>query len=213
MKDIAIYGAGGLGREVAAAVRQINEVKPTWKLVGFFDDGLPLGKTVDDLTVLGGINELNEYPASLSVLVAMASPALREKVVQQIENKLISFPSLVHPAANLGDVARNKWGKGCLFTAGVILTTGITLGDFVIVNLSTTIGHDATIGDFTSIMPGCCISGEVKMGGRVSMGARSCILPRLIIPDESVIGAGAVVTKSFSEKVKLVGVPARNILS
>ena len=41
MKDIAIYGAGGFGREVACMIKHINESadEPIWNLVGFFDDG------------------------------------------------------------------------------------------------------------------------------------------------------------------------------
>ena len=39
MKNIAIYGAGGFGREVACLLNIINEKEPTWNLVGFFDDG------------------------------------------------------------------------------------------------------------------------------------------------------------------------------
>ena len=39
MKDIAIYGAGGFGREVACLLRRINEQAPQWNLRGFFDDG------------------------------------------------------------------------------------------------------------------------------------------------------------------------------
>ena len=35
---LVIFGAGGLGREVLVLARQINEVSPTWELVGFFDD-------------------------------------------------------------------------------------------------------------------------------------------------------------------------------
>lgn len=37
MKDIAIYGAGGFGREVACMIKHINESadEPIWNLVGF----------------------------------------------------------------------------------------------------------------------------------------------------------------------------------
>ena len=43
MRDIAIYGAGGLGREIACVLKKINMVTPTWNLLGFFDDGLEVG--------------------------------------------------------------------------------------------------------------------------------------------------------------------------
>lgn len=35
MKKIAVYGAGGFGREVACMLRHINNITPTWDLVGF----------------------------------------------------------------------------------------------------------------------------------------------------------------------------------
>ena len=38
MKDIAIYGAGGFGREVACLLNAINANDAIWNLIGFFDD-------------------------------------------------------------------------------------------------------------------------------------------------------------------------------
>ena len=43
MNDIAIFGVGGFGREVLALIKDINKVTPTWNIVGFFDDGYPIG--------------------------------------------------------------------------------------------------------------------------------------------------------------------------
>lgn len=40
LKDIAVYGAGGFGREIACLIRLINESleEPKWNFIGFFDD-------------------------------------------------------------------------------------------------------------------------------------------------------------------------------
>ena len=38
MKDIAIYGFGGYGREIASIIKCINTIEPTWNIIGFFDD-------------------------------------------------------------------------------------------------------------------------------------------------------------------------------
>ena len=38
MHDLVIYGAGGLGREVAEIVRRINERHRFWNLLGFLDN-------------------------------------------------------------------------------------------------------------------------------------------------------------------------------
>lgn len=60
MKDIAIYGAGGFGREVACLLRRINEQAPQWNLIGFFDD---------DITLIGTQNEYGEVLVRLHLKI------------------------------------------------------------------------------------------------------------------------------------------------
>ena len=40
MKKIAIYGAGGFGREVLTLINDINKINPQYQVIGFFDDGI-----------------------------------------------------------------------------------------------------------------------------------------------------------------------------
>ena len=54
MHDLVIYGAGGLGREVAEIVRRINERHRFWNLLGFLDDGAEAGTFSGGLPILGG---------------------------------------------------------------------------------------------------------------------------------------------------------------
>ena len=42
MKEIAIFGAGGFGREIACIINQINQANHCWKFIGFFDDGIEI---------------------------------------------------------------------------------------------------------------------------------------------------------------------------
>lgn len=207
MTDLAIYGAGGFGRETALMIEQINAACPKWKLLGYFDDGLEKGAEVNGLPVLGGIAEVNTYAQPLSLVVAVADPGQRRKLVETIQNGNLSFPVLAHPSASLGSVT-NFFGEGCIITAGCILTTDIVLGDFSIVNLTSTIGHDVKVGSFCSIMPGCNISGNVQIGEATMMGTGARILQNLTIGKSCRIGAGAVVTKTFGDGLTLIGVPA-----
>lgn len=84
IKNIAIYGAGGLGREVACLINKINEVAPIWNLIGFFDDGIEIGTQNEYGKVLGGIDELNSYTEELSIAIAIASPKIVERIVSKI---------------------------------------------------------------------------------------------------------------------------------
>jgi sugar O-acyltransferase (sialic acid O-acetyltransferase NeuD family) len=213
MKALAIYGAGGFGRETAVMIEQVNNQTPAWEVIGFFDDGLQKGIEVDALRILGGINDLNCFDDDLSVCVAVADPIIRFNMIKKIINPKINFPMIVHPQAIPGDMKRNKFGKGTIITAGVILTTGIELGDFCIINLSSTIGHDVEFGNYCTVMPACSISGNVSVGSCCVLGTGSRIIQGITIGDNCMIGAGSVVTRNFESNLKILGVPARGRLS
>lgn len=55
-------------------------------------------------------------------------------------------------------------GKGCIFCAGVMITTNVQIKDFVILNLQCTVGHDTVINDYAAFMPLVIIPGEVTVG-------------------------------------------------
>ena len=70
MKDIAIFGVGGFGREVLTLIQDINKVEPTWNVIGFFDDGYEIGypgKIV--ITLLNGIIRVLHRSNGASLLI------------------------------------------------------------------------------------------------------------------------------------------------
>lgn len=52
---LVIIGAGGLGREVAWLVDEVNQDKPTYEFLGFLDDGAT--DTVEGYAVVGTTDE------------------------------------------------------------------------------------------------------------------------------------------------------------
>jgi acetyltransferase-like isoleucine patch superfamily enzyme len=52
---------------------------------------------------------------------------------------------------------------------------------------------------------------DVQIGDDCWLGAQSVVLPGVQLGDRTIVGAGAVVTRSFPPRTKLVGVPARPI--
>jgi len=178
-------------------------------LIGFYDDHKK-GFTIEGLPVLGGIDDVNNLSTETSLLIAIADGHVRAELVSRINNSLVDFPVLIHPNVIVGS-KQNQFGRGCIVTAGCVFTTGIRLDEFVIVNLSSTVGHDVSIGPYSSIMPGCNISGGVSIGRKVLVGSGSCILQGLVVEDDCRIGAGAVVTRNVPAGKTVVGVPAKDI--
>ncbi|MFZ6012217.1 MAG: acetyltransferase [Bacteroidota bacterium] len=207
IQDVAIYGAGGFGRETVLLLDQINQEKKRWNLVGFFDDGMHQQNVVDNIPVLGGLQQLNDHARPIAVIFAIADPLIRRRVVRSVKNSGVTFPSVIHPQS-IVDLKRNRLGNGAIVTAGNIFTLNISIGDFVIVNLLNSIGHDTVIGNYCTVMPGCSLSGNVVIGEATMIGTGARILQNLTIGKMCKVGAGAVVTKDFSDEVTIVGVPA-----
>lgn len=211
MNDIAIFGVGGFGREVLTLIQDINKVEPTYNILGFFDDGHPKGEIHNGYPTLGGIEELNAWPTELAITIAIGTPRINKIVLEKITNKKVFFPTLIHPTVIIGDKSFVEIGKGCIICAYSIITTNIKIGDFVILNLACTVGHDSIIEDHASFMPSVNISGEVSIGEGVYVGTGSKIINQVDIGKETIVGAGAVVSKSLPGGCTAVGVPAKVI--
>lgn len=210
MKDIAIIGSGGLGKETTVLLHHINEQELTWNLTGFYDDEIKAGQKIANYLVLGKIDELNKIDHPLYVVVAIGDPAVKKNVVQRIQNPQIKFPILVHPSANLG--LNIQIGEGTVITAGCQLTIDIKIAKHVLLNLNSTVGHDVIIGSYSSVMPGVHLSGNVKIGESVLLGTGASILQQVEIENCVIVGAGSVVNRSVKENVTVAGVPARSII-
>lgn len=210
MKKIAIFGAGGFGREVKMLVDQINHEKNMYDFIGYFDDGEEKGKLINGFPVLGGMKELNQFDESLNLVFAIGNPSTKRKIFKNVDNSNIKYPSLIHPNVLLGSDDVNI-GEGCIICAGTIITVNIKIGEHVILNLSCTVGHDTNIGDFSSFMPSVNISGEVNIKEGVYVGTGAKIINQLEIGENTIIGSGAVVSKSLPANCTAVGVPAKPI--
>jgi sugar O-acyltransferase (sialic acid O-acetyltransferase NeuD family) len=207
MSDIIIIGAGGFGREVEMLIRQINSVEKKWNFIGYLDDGITVGTQVGNSQVLGPVKLITDF-SDIHFVIAIANASIKKKVLGIIPAS-IKPATLIHPNVVCGE--RVVIGNGTIICAGTIITEDIEIGTHVILNLSCTVGHDTIIRDLCSFMPSVNISGEVLIGEGVFVGTGSKIINQVEIGEFSIIGAGAVVSKSIPAKCTAVGVPAKPI--
>ncbi len=93
----------------------------------------------------------------------------------------------------------------------MIITVDIELEDFIILNLLCTVGHDTIIKSYSSFMPSVNVSGEVVINDGVYVGTGAKIINLLEIGENTIVGAGAVVSKSLPANCTAVGIPAKPI--
>ena len=208
-RRLAIFGAGGLGREVLVLLRQLNAVAPVWDLVGFYDDQPPVTDLIHGLRYLGTAAELNATPEPLAVAVAVGSSASRAAVVARLTSPQLHFPVLVHPGVSTESFQHLQIGPGCIITQGCILTSDIRLGRHVLLNLGCTVGHDAVLDDFCSLMPHANVGGAAYLETGVYLGTNATVLQQVRIGARTVLGAGAVAIRHLPPDCTAVGVPAR----
>lgn len=211
-QSIAIFGAGGFGREVLQIILDINlqnPDKPVWKPEGFLVDSEYVGSDVHGLPLLNAWEWLRANPAT-QVVVAVGSPVNRRRIVVKLKGASHeNFATLVHPRAWVGrDV---NLGAGSVVCAGCLVTTDIRLGEHVHVNIGATIGHDALLDDYVTLNPSVNVSGNVHIGEGCEIGTGSVLIPQLDVGQWSIAGAASVITKSVPANVTVVGGPAKII--
>ena len=211
MENIIIIGAGGFGREVLSLVEAINRQNQSFNFIGFVDDGITKGITINGYPVLGNTEILMEWAERVNIAVAIGNPKTKRNIVSKIsKNKYIKFPNLIHPSIFFSNFG-NSIGVGNIICEGNIITTNVTLKNHIILNLACTVGHDTIINNFCSFMPAVNISGEVNIKESVYVGTGAKIINQLEIGENTIVGAGAVVFKSLPSNCTAVGVPAKPI--
>lgn len=210
MKEIAIYGAGGLGREIACLIRRINDSseQPIWKLIGFFDDGIEKGNELEYGTILGGFNELQMWDKEIHLVLAIAAPNTRSKIVNAITNGNVNYPTLIDPNCIFFDKNNFVAGIGNLICSGCQFSCDTEIGDFNIFNCFISVGHDTKINDYNSFMPGVRVSGEIRIGDYNMFGANSFIHQQVKIGNNVVIAPCSALLRKPKDGNTYYGIPA-----
>lgn len=210
MKDIAIYGAGGFGREIACLINRINKLQPdTWNLIGFFDDDDKVLGTCNEYgKVLGGMDVLNQWDKPLDLVIAIGNPSVLELLVGKIQNHNISFPNLIDPNVEFMDKEHVEMGKGNVICMRCTISTNVKFGNFNLLNVAVGVGHDASFSSYNVVMPNVNISGGVTIGDSNLFGVKSTVLQYLKVGDRVRIGACSLLMRNAKSDNLYFGIPA-----
>ena len=211
-KRIAILGAGGQAREVAWLIRDINEQRHEFKILGYIvHDVSKLSEYETRDGLLGDESWLDANRGKIDCLaIGIGNPFRRCAVADKLMGLYpeLSWPSLIHPTA-IYNKDSCQIGPGVMICAGAICTINIEFGPFSLINFGCTIGHDVRVGRGCVVNPGSNVSGGVILEEGVLIGTGAKILQYLHIGRGAIVGAGAVVVKDVGKNCTVAGIPAR----
>lgn len=213
MKQVAIFGASGYGREVLPLARsQWVGSEGAFDLV-FVDDN-PETSFVNGHVVITYEEWLSRPASSRHINIAIANSAVREQLVRRCAADSVRFFEVRAPnVVQMDDV---QLGDGAILSPFVTLTSNIRIGRHFHANIYSYVAHDCVIGDFVTFAPSVKCNGNVVVEDHAYIGTGAVIkqgLPGkpLVIGSGAVIGMGAVVTKNVAPGAVVVGNPAKEL--
>lgn len=208
-KKLVIISAGNFGREVLGWAVDIANEQKAWEIAGFLDSRSDiLDKYNCPFEIIG--NPENYQPLEDDLFVcAIGDTAVKLEYSNKMESRGARFTTLIHPTVVIGPEC--KIGRGCIICPNTAITTNVTIGKHVIINLCSTIGHDVVIEEGCTLSNQTDINGYAKLGRGVFVGSHGSVLPGTEVGEFATVGAGSVVTQKVDSHTTVFGVPARRI--
>jgi sugar O-acyltransferase (sialic acid O-acetyltransferase NeuD family) len=201
-----IFGAGGTGRTIAAVMRHCC----TGSDLAFLDDAMA-GQVVNGVPVLGAVADCGRYEeAEFIIGFGTSYRRQRQALWERLMREERTLFNAVFPGSYVDSTA--TVGFGNLIAANCAVLPNARIGNDCMLCVSVTVDHDSQVGDHCYLSPGVNLAGGVILEPSVFVGTNATILPTIRVGLGSVVGAGAVVTKTVPPGQTVVGVPARPIL-
>jgi hypothetical protein len=154
MSDLIILGTGVHAAEMAEIVERINQVEPTWNLLGFIapdEQTNRAGEEISGYPILGTRKVSADYP-DVWYVPDNGFPDLVGIPTQKLA-------SIIAPSSFVSRTARI--GAGCVIYPNCFIGLNVTLGNRVFILSGSIINHDGKLGDRVVVCSGVSLAGFV----------------------------------------------------
>ena len=191
-QGILVYGAGGHGRSVVALLRALGK----YDILGFLDDGYPIGETVYGLEVRGGAEQLGKMAQdglrmAINAVGGIGDLQVRLRVFDRLREAGIFNPTVIHPTAFLENSA--SLGDAVQLFPFAYVGTEVQVGYGCIINTGAIVSHNCILEPYVNLSPGATLAGGVIVGEGALIGMRATVNLYVHIGRRARIGNGATV--------------------
>lgn len=210
-----IIGAGGFGREVMPVARQMIATLKDFKFeqynLVFVVENLKEQIIVNGHKVIDASDFIKMESSKKFFNIAISNYNARERIAEKMYNSGIQ-PFQIK-ASNAVILDNNDIGEGAILCPFTTITSNAKIGRFFHSNIYSYVAHDCVIGDFVTFAPSVHCNGKVEIEDYAYIGTGVVIKQGtnerpITIGKGSVIGMGAVVTKSVPPFTTVIGNPS-----
>ncbi len=213
MKNLVFIGYSNIIHIILDIIKEKNEYYDNFYII---DDNQDFWTTEKEgIKVIGGFQDIERLVdenqiTHAAITISENHMNVRYEYFKGCSEKFnLKFPNFIHPKSVISSTVSIQ--KGIVICAGVVINPYCVLEDNLVIFTSSSIDHHSRVGNSAIIGPGVHTGGFVNINSKAFLGVGSVILPRISLGENSLIGAGAVVTKNVENNTVVAGNPAKII--
>ena len=206
--NIIIVGAGGFGREVYLWAKDSFDFTK-YQIKGFLSKNKSDLDNFDIKVRIIGDPDYYEIKENDRFLFAIGDIDVKKHLVTKLKEKGAKFLTLIHPTAIVANTA--KIGQGVIICPFVTVSDNVQLGDFVMMNIYSSCGHDAKVGKYCILSPYATLNGFVVLEDEVFLGTHATVIAHKKVGYQSKVSANSVVMRDVQPNKIVFGVPGKAI--
>lgn len=204
---LGIYGYGGHGLEVEELARVINLKENRWEKIIFVDDAKD---KIDNEKIFSFEDIISKYsPKDIEFMTGIGEPVIRENLYNKVKEKDYCFAILVHPSASVAESAVLE--EGTMVAHNAFVSIKAHLFTNTLVQPMACVHHECSVGRNSVVSTSAVMGGNSSLGYNSFIGLGASVKQGISVGNGSVVGMGAIVIKNVSDRVMVVGNPARAI--
>lgn len=202
---LAIYGSGGLGREIFDSANRLSR----WDEIFFINDFQRddyLGARVFSFEEF-----CNDHINDSEVIIAVGEPKARDFLYKKVKEKGIKLASVISNNAIISPSVIIE--NGCYISDFCYIDSHATISESCCILPHSIIGHNTFLDKNVMVCAHCVVLSDINIDKNVFIGAGALIKNHLNIKSDSIVSMGAVVMSDVSEGKTVIGNPARATLT